>query len=133
MSIRTVRQTPYKKYNGTAPTERTDTVIPYRTAHVYVLESGLNFWPSFYLRSRDGTSERRDTVFLRSPFTSGFSGRLATSMATAEPASLLATNSNLRGPFMATCRAQTSLQPPLALPDASSQGLLGFLFFFCIQ
>ena len=45
MSIRTVRQTPYKKYNGTAPTERTDTVIPYRIAHVYVLESGLNFWP----------------------------------------------------------------------------------------
>ena len=43
MSIRAVRQTPYKKYNGTAPTERTDTVIPYRIAHVYVLESGLNF------------------------------------------------------------------------------------------
>ena len=45
MSIRAVRQTPYKKYNGTAPTERTDTVIPYRIAHVYVLESGLDFWP----------------------------------------------------------------------------------------
>ena len=45
MSIRAVRQTPYKKYNGTAPNERTDTVIPYRIAHVYVLESGLNFWP----------------------------------------------------------------------------------------
>ena len=45
MSIRAVRQTPYKKYNGTAPTERTDTVIPYRIEHVYVLESGFNFWP----------------------------------------------------------------------------------------
>ena len=45
MSIRAVRQTPYKKYNGTSPTERTDTVIPYRIAHVYVLESGLDFWP----------------------------------------------------------------------------------------
>ena len=45
MSIRAVRQTPYKKYNGTAPTKRTDTVIPYRIAHVYVLESGLDFWP----------------------------------------------------------------------------------------
>ena len=29
------------------------------------------------------SSERRDTVFLRSPFTSGPSGRLVTSMATA--------------------------------------------------
>ena len=37
----------------------------------------------FHLRSRDGTSERRDAVFLRSPFTSGPSGHLATSMATA--------------------------------------------------
>ena len=45
MSIRAVRQTPYKKYNGTAPTECTDTVIPYRIGHVYVLESGLDFWP----------------------------------------------------------------------------------------
>ena len=45
MSIQAVRQTPYKNYNGTAPTERTDTVIPYRIAHVYVLESGLDFWP----------------------------------------------------------------------------------------
>ena len=45
MSIRAVRQTPYKKYNGTAPNERTDTVIPYRIEHVYVLESGLHFWP----------------------------------------------------------------------------------------
>ena len=35
-----------------------------------------------------------------------------------------------RGPFMATCRAQTSLQPPLALPDASSHCLLGFLLSF---
>ena len=34
-----------------------------------------------------------------------------------------------RGPFMATCRAQTSLQPPLAPPDASSHCLLGFLLF----
>ena len=34
-----------------------------------------------------------------------------------------------RGPFMATCRAQTSLQPPLALPDTSSHCLLGFLLF----
>ena len=42
MSIRAVRQTPYKKYNGTAPNERTDTVIPYRIEHVYVLESGFN-------------------------------------------------------------------------------------------
>ena len=32
--------------------------------------------------------------------------------------------------IMATCRAQTSLQPPLALPDTSSHCLLGFLFFF---
>ena len=45
LSIRAVRQTPYKKNNGTAPTERTDTVIPYRIAHVYVLESGLDIWP----------------------------------------------------------------------------------------
>ena len=30
----------------------------------------------FHLSSRDGTSERRDTVFLRSPFTSGPSGCL---------------------------------------------------------
>ena len=30
---------------------------------------------------------------------------------------------------MATCRAQTSLQPPLALPYASSHCLLGFLLF----
>ena len=75
MSIRAVRQTPYKKYNGTAPNERTDTVIPYRIEHVYVLESGFNFWPC-------------------------------------------------------TCRAQTSLQPPLAPPDASSHCLLGFLLFF---
>ena len=28
-----------------------------------------------------------------------------------------------RGRFMATCRAQTSLQPPLALPDTSSHCL----------
>ena len=33
---------------------------------------------------------------------------------------------------MATCRAQTSLQPPLALPDTSSHCLLGFLLFFFI-
>ena len=45
MSIRAVRQTPYISYEGTAPTEHSDTVIPYRIAHVYVLESGLNFWP----------------------------------------------------------------------------------------
>ena len=32
------------------PTERTDTVIPYRIAHVYVLESGLDFWPCSCLR-----------------------------------------------------------------------------------
>ena len=31
---------------------------------------------------------------------------------------------------MATCRAQTSLQPPVALPDTSSHSLLGFLLFF---
>ena len=49
MSIRAVRQTPYKKYNGTAPNERTDTVIPYRIAHVYVLELGLDFWPCTYI------------------------------------------------------------------------------------
>ena len=34
-----------------------------------------------------------------------------------------------RGQFMPTCRAQTPLQPPLALPDTSSQCLLGFLLF----
>ena len=38
--------------------------------------------------------------------------------------------SKLRGPFMAACRAQTSLQPPLALPDTSSHCLLGFLLLF---
>ena len=41
--------------------------------------------------------------------------------------------SKLRGPFNATCRAQTSLQPPLALPDASSHCLLGFLLFFFLK
>ena len=35
-----------------------------------------------------------------------------------------------RSPFISTCRAQTLLQPPLALPDASSHCLLGFLLFF---
>ena len=30
---------------------------------------------------------------------------------------------------MATCRAQTSLQPPLAIPDTSSQCPLGLLLF----
>ena len=77
MSIRAVRQTLYKKYNGTAPNERTDTVIPYRIEHVYVLESGFNFWPC----------------------------------------------------NLAMCRAQTSLQPPLALHDSSPHRLLGSLFF----
>ena len=82
MSIRAVRQTPYKKYNGTAPNERTDTVIPYRIEHVYVLESGFNFWPC-----------------------------------------------------MATCRAQTSLQLPLALPDSFTTlpaRLLAFFFKYTI-
>jgi len=41
----------YKKYNGTAPTERTDTLIPCRIAHVYILESGLDFWPCSRLLS----------------------------------------------------------------------------------
>ena len=54
MSIRAVRQTPYKKYNGTAPTERTDTVILYHIAHVYVHESGLNFWPCIAVSPDNG-------------------------------------------------------------------------------
>jgi len=38
ISIRAVRQTLYKKIHGTAaPNERTETVIPYRIAHVYIL------------------------------------------------------------------------------------------------
>ena len=38
-----------------------------------------------------------------------------------------------RGQFMATCRAQTSLQLPLALPDSSSHCLLGFLLFSILK
>ena len=38
-----------------------------------------------------------------------------------------------RGRFMATCRAQTSLQLPLALPDSSSHCLLGFLLFSILK
>ena len=53
---------------------------PLRTALQVNRQSMLN---PFALSSRDGTSERRDTVFLRSPFTSGPSGHLATSMPTA--------------------------------------------------
>ena len=48
MLIRAVTQTPYKKYNGTAPTECTNTVIPYHIVHVYVLESGSKFWPCIF-------------------------------------------------------------------------------------
>ena len=47
-----------------------------------------------------------------------------------QPIQISVFRSKPRGPFMATCRAQTSLQPPLALPDASSHCLLGFLLFF---
>ena len=47
------------------------------------IETAVMLEYPFRLSSRDGTSERRDTVFLRSPFTSGPSARLATSMATA--------------------------------------------------
>ena len=56
--------------------------------HLYVMLPAnihveqVSLYP-FHSSSHDGTSERHDTVFLRSPFTSGPSGRLATSMAMA--------------------------------------------------
>ena len=54
---------------------------PKNTRYTVVTASERNTLISIHIY--DGTSERCDTVFLRSPFTSGPSGRLATSMATA--------------------------------------------------
>jgi len=82
-------------------------------------------------------SERHDTVFLQSLFTLPFwtpGGLHGNGRARKSPGNQFKFPYSYwmkpRDPFLATCRAQTSCQPPLALPDASSHCLLGFLHIF---
>ena len=76
-----------------------------------------HFYP-FHLRSHEGTSERRDTVFLGLPFTSAL------------PVTWLPPWQR-HNPQVSWQRIQISvfLQPPPTLLDTSSQCLLAFLLF----